>query len=469
MSAQQEIPDNQTAEPAPINRVLVFGIIGLALLMMAVDGTIVATALDALQKGLDTTVNWAGWTITAYAFGFMVMLPISGKLSHRYGNRRVFIVSIIVFTIVSLLCGLVNDIYSLIILRILQAAGGAGFTPAATGIIVQHFGDARDRAVGLIGSIFPVGAMIGPIFGGMLITYWSWRSIFLVNVPAGIIVTLLVLRYVPHDRPEAMSGSRAIDLLSMLMMGIGISTGMLAITYLGNEAADIQSPWFIVPLIVSVISLGLFIRRIHRVAAPFISPHLIHGRAFGIVNLVNIIFGGATTGLLVLVPLYASNRYDLSAFDAGTLLIAQGVASILFVSSAAFMLRRTGYRPPIYLGAVINMLALLMLASAPRLGISPYVWLTGATFLAGTGSGIINPATRNAGLQLEPDSAPAVAAIRSMCMQVGKILTISIATAFLATARDPGLTQSWLYMAMPAVLLVSLPLVIAIPEHRGAW
>src|SRR5699024_1279532 len=154
----------------PVRRLLVFCIIALALMMMAVDGTIVATALDAIKTGLDTSVNWVGWTITAYAFGFVVMLPISGKLSARYGNRKVFLGSVIAFTTASLLCGLASNIYMLIVLRALQAAGGAGFTPAATGIIVQHFGDARDRAVGMFGSMFPLGAMIGPILGGLFVT-----------------------------------------------------------------------------------------------------------------------------------------------------------------------------------------------------------------------------------------------------------------------------------------------------------
>src|SRR5699024_2424576 len=91
----------QTKETPPVRRMLVFITIAFALMMMAVDGTIVATALDALKTGLDTSVNWAGWTITIYAFGFILMLPISGKLAHHFGNRKVFIGSIIAFTVSS--------------------------------------------------------------------------------------------------------------------------------------------------------------------------------------------------------------------------------------------------------------------------------------------------------------------------------------------------------------------------------
>ena len=114
-----------------------------------------------------------------------------------------------VFTGASLCCGLAGNIYVLIAFRAVQAAGGAGFTPSATGIITEHFGSARDKAVGLFGSIFPVGSMIGPIFGGLFVAYWSWRGIFFVNVPIGILLIVLCLRYVPRDRERpATSGAR---------------------------------------------------------------------------------------------------------------------------------------------------------------------------------------------------------------------------------------------------------------------
>ena len=171
-AAAPPLPESGEGAGQPtVRRVPVFATIALALMMMSIDSTIVATALHALQQGLDTSINWAGWTLTGYSFGFALMLPITGKLSERFGRRRVFIGSVIVFTLASLGCALANDIDTLIALRVLQAAGGAGFTPSATGIIVDHFGDARDRAVSLFGSIFPIGAMIGPVFGGLCVAY----------------------------------------------------------------------------------------------------------------------------------------------------------------------------------------------------------------------------------------------------------------------------------------------------------
>lgn len=127
-----ESPDS-ARPPQPVRRLLVFTTVALALMMMSIDMTIVATALHALQNDLDTSVNWAGWTITAYSFGFVLMLPVSGKLSEQYGRCRVFIGSVFAFTAASLLCGFADNIYVLIALRAVQAAGGAGSPPRRPG------------------------------------------------------------------------------------------------------------------------------------------------------------------------------------------------------------------------------------------------------------------------------------------------------------------------------------------------
>jgi EmrB/QacA subfamily drug resistance transporter len=453
----------------PVRRGLVFGIVALALIMMSINSTIVATALHALQLGLNTSVNWAGWTITAYAVGFVLMLPISGKLSERYGHYKVFLASIIAFTVASLLCGLVDDIYLLIALRALQAVGGAGFTPSATGIIVNHFGDQRDRAVGLFGSIFPIGSMLGPIFGGLFVEYWSWRGIFFVNVPLGILVAFLVMRYVPRDQPEGTQERARMDLVGIALLGVGLLAGMLTTSYLAETSVHTLS--FVLPLgiVVSIGALWLFFRHVNRTDEPAIPPRLIYGSGFGQVNFVNLLYGGLTSGSIALAPLYAINRYHMSALNSGTLLIAQGLAAILFSVAAAFALRRTGYRPPLYVGGSIIALGIVLLALKPMFGISPYAWLAGSAFLIGVGSGTINPATRNAGLQLAPERSSTLAALRSMFMATGAIGTISVATALLAASSDPGGAQVGIYVATAVLLIAALPVITRVPEHRGAW
>src|SRR5580698_5998958 len=218
--------------------------------MSSLDGTIVATALHAIQHGLNASINWTSWTITAYSVGMVLALSLAGKLSERYGRRRFFLVSVVVFASASLCCGLATNIYELIALRAVQAAGGAGCAPSATSIVVENFGAARDRAVGLFGSIFPIGAMIGPIFGGLFVAYWSWRGIFFVNVPIGILLVLLCLRYVPRDGDRRADERRPLDLAGMATLGVGTLALMMGISYLGQKGTSVWSPLVLGPALV---------------------------------------------------------------------------------------------------------------------------------------------------------------------------------------------------------------------------
>jgi EmrB/QacA subfamily drug resistance transporter len=448
---------------------LVFTVVASALLMMSIDSTIVATALDSLRSGLQTSIDWAGWTITAYALGFVVILPVSGKLSEHYGCRRVFLGSVVLFTIASLCCGLADNIYVLVALRGLQAAGGAGFTPSATEIIVNYFGDARDRAISLFGSIFSIGAMIGPIFGGLFVSYWTWRGIFLVNLPIGVAVIVLALRYVPRDRSRIGGTHPRMDAIGMALIGGGLLSGMLAVSYLAGRNAHAWSPAFVIPMAIAIVALWMFFRHVNHSAYPFIAPRLISGLGFGTVNLINGLYGGVTAGVVALIPLYARNRYGINELDSGTLLIAQGAAAIILSIAAAFALRRTGNRLPLYVGGVVIATGMLLLALSPVAGIPPYAWLAVSAFLVGIGRGANNPASRSAGLQLAPEHSSTIAALRTMSMQIGTIITISIDTAILASSHDPGRVQAWLFALAAALLIAALPLITRVPEHRGSW
>jgi len=120
--------------------------------MVSVDATVVATALPAIHRGLGATINWAGWTITIYGLGMVVTLPIAGRLSDQFGRRRIILLGIGIFTVSSLACGFSTDIYVLIVFRAAQAIGGGALPPSAAGLVADHFGKDRDRALGMFGS-----------------------------------------------------------------------------------------------------------------------------------------------------------------------------------------------------------------------------------------------------------------------------------------------------------------------------
>jgi EmrB/QacA subfamily drug resistance transporter len=457
-----------TQAPSP-NRVAIFSVVAMALLMSSLDGTIVATALHAVQYGLHASINWTSWVITAYSVGMVLALSLSGKLSGRFGRRRFFLASVTVFAGASLCCGLADNIYLLIALRAVQAAGGAGFTPSATAIITENFGQARDKAVGLFGSIFPVGSMIGPIFGGLFVTYWSWRGIFFVNVPIGVLLIIFCLRYVPRDPDgEGRARRHPVDLTGMALLGVGVLALMLGISYLGEAGASASSPLFVAPVMAGLLGVALFGRHIRRVSDPFIAPRLIAGRGFAAVNVINILYGGAVAGMLALVPLYAVDRYHISALGSGTLLTAEGVAVIVLSSLAAMGLRRTGYRWPLYIGSACTAIGVAGLAIHPA-GLSPYAWLAMTACVIGTGTGFASPASRNAGLQLAPDQSAALAALRSTGRQVGQIAAVSITTTIIAQSASPGQLQAKVFVAFAVLLLACLPVIARVPEHRGSW
>lgn len=467
-SAAEEDPETEGEGPS-IRKGLVFTIVALALLMTTVDATIVATALDTLQRDLDTTVNWAGWILTGYSFGLVLMLPISARLSIRFGHRRVFLLSVAVFTVASVCCGLSGNILVIIVLRIVQAIGGAGITPSVTGIIVDYFGSSRDRAVSFFGSIFPAGAMIGPIFGGIFVTYWTWRGIFFINAPIGIAVILLSLRFIPADPSGPRREHAKPDIKGIVWLATGLLAAMLTASYLGEAQAKVWSLTFLGLVAVAVITLSAFFRHIGRVADPFIAPRFIHGEGFGSVNLLNAIYGGTVIGAISLVPLYAINRYGISALDSGTLLVAEGIASVSLSAVITMVLRRTGYRLPLYIGCAVIVVGLALLSISPVGGITPYIWLAGSSFLIGTGIGLNSPPARNAGLQLAPKESATIAALRTLCIQLGQIIMIAIATAVIAGTRHPDTIQADIYMFMAFLLILCLPLVSRIPEHHGAW
>jgi EmrB/QacA subfamily drug resistance transporter len=458
---------NPAAIPAQAleRRWLVFAIVSIGLFMSSIDQTIVATALPAIEHDLRTGINWSGWTITIYALGQVIAMPMAGKISDMYGRKKVFAISAAMFTLSSLCCGFAHNIVLLLVPRFIQALGGGAFMPSATGIVSDHFGPERDRAVGMFTSILPVGGIIGPIIGGVFVSYWSWRGIFLVNVPIGIVLIALTLKFIPASvrRP-----SSRIDVRGIITLAVLITAAMFGITYLGSGDVPLYSPLFLGSEAIAVIALILFVRHSQTDPAPFVPYRLLRGRGFGIMNVINLIYGAAALGFAALVPLYAQDRYHLSALGSGTLLTARGVGMIAVAGVAAMALRRTGYRLPMIIGFLVLAAGLAMMSLSP-VGLSPYAWLAIGAGLTGCGMGLSVPASNNASLQLAPDQVAAIAGLRGMFRQSGSIIAVSVTTATIARSSQPGIVQAHVFLGFVVLLLITVALVRFVPEHKGGW
>jgi MFS family permease len=205
-----------------------------------------------------------------------------------------------------------------------------------------------------------------------------------------------------------------------------------------------------------------------RSTAPFISAEFLVGRGFGVMNLINFLFGASVLGFAALVPLYAQQRYGLPTLDAGTLLSARGVGAIAAAGLAVVMLRRTGYRWPMLIGFSLTALGLIGMAVSPH-GLSPYAWLSLAAGLTGVGMGVSTPASNNATLQLAPDQSAAVAGLRGMFRQSGAITAVSLTAAVLARSGQPSVAQAHIFVIFALIMIAVLPLLLLVPEHRGRW
>ncbi|HXB50104.1 MAG TPA: MFS transporter [Streptosporangiaceae bacterium] len=463
--AHADCARGQVAEDSTRGRFAIFAIVSIALMMSSVDQTIVATALPAIQHDLAAQVNWSSWTITIYALGQVLVMPLAGKMGDQYGRKRIFLGAAALFTAASLCCGLATNIYLLIVLRAIQAIGGGAFMPSATGIVTETFGENRDRAVGLFSSIFPIGGIIGPILGGVFVSYWSWRGIFLVNIPIGVVLLVLAAVFIPDIAPRP---DQHLDIRGIVLLGSMLLAAMLGIGYLGGAGSNAASWHFVVPEVIAVAAGTAFVRHAGRARSPFISLRFITGRGFGVMNLLNFLYGGAVLGFAPLVPLYAQERYGLSALAAGTLLTARAVGMIATAGLAVYLLRRTGYRWPIAVGFTLAAIGLVATAASPH-GLSTYGWLVLATGICGVGMGISTPASNNATLQLAPEHTAAVAGLRGMFRQSGAITAVSITASVVARSANPGIAQAHVFVVFAAVLIGSLPLVFLVPEHRGRW
>jgi EmrB/QacA subfamily drug resistance transporter len=450
--------------PHPRRR-LIFFIVSVSLFMAAVDQTIVATALTSIQKDLHTGIQWGGWTITIYSLGQVLIMPLAGKFSDMFGRKRIFMIAAILFTSASLLCGLSLNIYMLVVLRGLQAIGGGAFMPSASGLVSDHFGRDRDRALGMFTSIFPIGGVVGPILGGIFVTYWSWRGIFLINVPIGII--LIVLGFVFFPKSVTRPGAR-VDAYGVVLLGVLILSAMLGITYLGDGSNSLLSAGFIVPEAIAALATYLFIRHSKRGRDPFIGIGLLRGHGFGTMNLINFLYGSAALGFGALVPVYAHERFGIAVLGAGTLLTARAVGIIAIASLAVLALRRTGYRLPMIVGFLIIGAGLIMMVISPP-HVSEYAWLSISAGVTGLGMGLSVPAANNAVMQLAPESVSGIAGLRGMFRQGGSIVAVSIATAVAARSSDPGTALGVAIFVFACLIIGVVPLIVLVPEHRGRW
>ncbi len=338
---------------------LFFALAAVSLLMFSIDSTVVSVALPNMQADLQTSLVWLGWTLTGYMLTQTAVMPLAGKLSESFGRMRLFLVCVFVFTLGSLLCGLAPNIYVLIACRVLQALGGGGFLPIAAGIVAHAFPENRNRMIGMFSSIFPLGGIIGPNLGGFIVEHWSWREVFLINVPIGIVVLIILWRQAgpPEDANE-----RRVDVPGALLFAAAITSLLAGLSLLGNDPRFIRSPAFWVLVVGSAALLVLFARQELRTPEPVLDLRLVFRHPFLAANAYNFIFGASVFGFFTFIPYYAVTQYGMTPAESGAILTPRSIAMTATSTIVSIYVLRRGYRWPMLAGMACIVGTMLLLS-----------------------------------------------------------------------------------------------------------
>ena len=455
----------------PPRAYLFFSLAALSLLMFSIDGTVVSVALPNIMGDLQTSLVWVGWTLTGYMLTQTAVMPLAGKLSESFGRMRVFLACVFLFTLGSLLCGLAPNIYVLIGCRVVQALGGGGFLPSAAGIVAREFPRNRDRMIGLFSSIFPLGGIIGPNVGGFVVEHWSWREVFLINVPIGILVLAVLFR---QSRVPESTQQRRVDVPGALLFASAITSLLAALSLLGNDPTFLHTPVFWLLVTAAAALLLLFGWQELRSPEPVLDLRLVFRSPFLAVNTYNFIFGAAVFGFFTFIPYYAVIQYGMSTVESGAILTPRSLVMTAVSAIASLYIIRLGYRLPMLAGMACIVVTMLLLSQGwtqvtlAGLQIGTFALVASEVALGGVGMGLAAPSSSNALLDLLPERAAVVTGIRGVFRSTGGVIGTAFIVLALELSPDKAAGIRTVYAVLAVLLLTTIPLTLLIPDTARA-
>ena len=397
-------------------------------LMSILNQTVVNVALPTLETDFGVSLTEIQWVVTAYSLGLAAVIPLTGWLADRYGTKRVFLVSQVLFTLSSMLCGLAWSNPSLIAFRVVQGLAGGLIMPVGMTILMTvSRPDQRGRMMAVLGLPMLVAPVLGPVLGGWLVQFVSWRLIFYVNVPIGIagsVMTALLLR-----GPAGEGGRQRLDAVG-LTLGI---PAVVAVVYGLSQPGQYGwgSAHTLLPLLGGTAGLVAFCLYELRTPAPLIEIRVFRDAAFSAAMTLNFLIGVALFGSVVLVPLFLQQVQGYGALDSGVVLAAQGLAAAAAMPIGGLLTDRLGARQVVPFG-----LALLTLSSVwmATLAVDTPRWEV-AAMVAGRGLGIgmsLMPAMSSAYVTLQPGLIARATSVSNTVQRVASALAVAIVTTILA-------------------------------------
>jgi EmrB/QacA subfamily drug resistance transporter len=411
----------------------------MSLLIVGLDVTIVNVALPAIHRSLHASLSGLQWTIDAYTLVVASLLMVSGSTADRIGRRNVFQIGLTTFSAGSLLCALAPSLDVLIAARVLQAIGGSMLNPVALSIVRNVFTDPRERAqaIGVWGAMFGISIALGPVVGGLLVDTVSWRAVFLVNVPIGLLAIVLTARFVPESRARR---ARRIDPIGQLLVIVALASLIYAI--IEAPSAGWASAQTLSLGAVFVLALVALVGYERRVAEPLIETRFFGSAPFAGASAIAIAVFAGQGGFLLLNTLYLQESRGLSPLHAGLCTLPMALGLLVMAPLSGRVVGSFGARTPLIGGAVAVIAGGAMLTQLT--GSTSYPFLLGAYLVFGLGQGMLNPPITNTAVSgMPPSMAGIAAAIASTSRQVGSTLGVAVLGALAGGAATGSVSRGF--------------------------
>ena len=451
----------QHPQPVPERRkrLIILGICSMSLLIVGLDTTIVNVALPAIHRSFHSSLSGLQWVIDAYTLVLASLLMLSGSSADRIGRRRVFQVGLLLFSLGSLLCAVAPSLETLVAARVLQAIGGSMLNPVAMSIIRNVFVDPRERAhaIGVWGAMVGISMALGPVVGGALVDSVSWRAVFIVNVPIGLLAILLTALFVPESKAEH---PRRIDPVGQVLVILALATLTYAIIEAPSAGwASLQTLGLFGVSLAAFITLVLFELRRRQ---PLLEMRFFRSAPFSGASATAVAMFAAMGGFLFLNTLYLQDIRGYSPLQAGLYTLPMAGLMVIMSPLTGRFVGSHGTRWPLMGGGLaLTASGFILTQLTPH---TSFVVLVAAYVLFGIGSGLVNPPITNTAVSgMPPSQAGVAAAVASTSRQVGQTLGVAVLGALAGSAASgaigAGFTGAthiswWIVVALGLVILV---------------
>jgi DHA2 family multidrug resistance protein len=345
----------------PHNPWLIALTVMLATFMEVLDTSIANVALPHIAGNLSATIDESTWVLTSYLVSNAIMLPLAGWFSMLFGRKKFFIICVMIFTAASFLCGLAPNIQTLVFLRVIQGAGGGAMQPLAQSILVENFPPIkRGMAMAVYGMGVVVAPIIGPTLGGWITDNYSWRWIFYINIPVGLLsifLTTLLVEDPPYFVRKTFKTGLRIDYIGLGLLSVGL--GSLQIMLDKGEREDWFNSHFIITFaVMAAVCLTAVIFWELRNKDPVVDLRLLKDRNFAISVFMMYVLGFVLYGSTVLLPLFLQTVLGYTAFDAGLVMSPGAVVTLITMPFIGFLLSKYQPRWLIIVGLTVGALGL---------------------------------------------------------------------------------------------------------------